>query len=131
LSFVLFSRQVFGLQKPPVLPGVNGVETSIELMFYDVDGQSQQKLDQNIRLSEPLGYDAETGYHISPNWQYIQTSEGYKLKFVEISTDITNEYPNWTDKESAPRLMRQVWSRRIQNLEVNLLFSENILIASD
>tara|TARA_R110002073_G_scaffold38717_1_gene110812 strand:- start:2986 stop:3615 length:630 start_codon:yes stop_codon:yes gene_type:complete len=106
-------------QTAPEFPYVEQVPVRVNLVFYDVEGGTSRALEESIRFSGPIGYDAETQVSMSTFWHYEFVGQRCHVATVDISLDITIRYPNWTGFERASRQRRARWERRIAGLEVH------------
>ena len=110
---------------PAPLAPDSGVMLSQTFATYRVTGKSVRELRASIAASGPRAPDGArfggfTTWNL--NWSYPtseQRTGGCVPVSVTVYLDLTVEYPVWNDSSSAPRALREAWTRYVMALRAH------------
>jgi predicted secreted Zn-dependent protease len=87
------------------------VDETVEIVHYDIAGRREGELARQMRLLGPDGFFGRLDHGLGYRYGYAWDGGACALSEIEIGLELTFRYPRWTDRDQAPRRVREAWDR--------------------
>lgn len=95
--------------------GGGALESSIETVYYDVEGTSLNQIGQSLRQRGPVTggktFFGLTEWSLNTNYNWVERDTGCSIEDLVVRIGITITMPRWDAPAGAPHELLQTWNR--------------------